>query len=207
MVFHPVPAAPAFIAFVAALLVGALALPVPAAAETQKFRVEADKSRVLIDVFHPWTVGRFSAGAENPTGEFEIDVDDLRQSIKGTLTVQASSFRSGKTGRDKDIRRALDAEHNPEIRYRIDKVASSFPSLAENNDVFLTIHGVLSMKGVDRPATFAGRVRRKPGGELWVRGEGWVKPQDFGVPLLRTWLVSMRDSVLAIFDLTLNQPR
>jgi len=59
----------------------------------------------------------------------------------------------------------------------------------------------------DRPATFAGRVRRKPGGALWVRGEGWVKPQDFGVPLLRTWLVSMKDSVLAIFDLTLNQSK
>jgi polyisoprenoid-binding protein YceI len=207
MVFHRVPAVPALTVFVAALLVGALALPVPAAAETQKFTVEPEKSRVLIDVFHPWSIGRFSAGAENPTGDFEIDVDDLRQSIKGTLTVQASAFRSGKTGRDKDIRKALDFEHNPEIRYRIDKVDSSFPSLAENNDVFLTIHGVLSMKGVDRPATFAGRVRRKPGGELWVRGEGWVKPQDFGVPLLRTWLVSMRDSVLAIFDLTLSQPQ
>ena len=51
------------------------------------------------------------------------------------------------------------------------------------------------------------RLRRKPGGALWVRGEGWVKPQDFGVPLLRTWLVSMKDSVLAIFDLTLNQSK
>jgi polyisoprenoid-binding protein YceI len=207
MVFHPVPAARALAAVLAALVGGAVMLPLPAAAEVEKFTVESDKSRVLIDAFHPWAIGRFSAGAENPTGEFEIDVDDLRKSIKGTLTVQSSAFRSGRARRDKAISKALDAEHNPEIRYRIDKVDSSFPSLAENNDVFLTIHGVLSMKGVDRPATFAGRVRRKPGGTLWVRGEGWVKPQDFGVPLLRTWLISMKDSVLAIFDLTLNQPK
>lgn len=206
MVSHAVPAVPPPPAlFFIALLLGALAPLFPAAAETQTFTVDPDKSRVLVDVFHPWTIGRFSAGAEKPTGEFQIDVEDLRQSIKGTLTVEASAFRSGQAGRDKDIRRALDAEHNPEIRYRIEKVDSSFPSLAENNDVFLTIHGVLSMRGVDRPATFAGRVRRKPEGELWVRGEGWVKPQDFGVPLLRTWLVSMKDSVLAMFDLTLSQ--
>ncbi|HZP37032.1 MAG TPA: YceI family protein [Methylomirabilota bacterium] len=201
------PAAPRLAALLTALILGAAALAPPAVAESRKFTVESDKSRVLVDVFHPWAIGRFSAGAEHPTGEFEIDVDDLRQSTKGTLTVQAAAFRSGRAGRDKDIRRALDAEHHPEIRYRIDKVDSSFPSLAENNDVFLTIHGVLSIKGVDRPATFAGRVRRTPGGGLWVRGEGWVKPQDFGVPLIRTWLVSMKDSVLAMFDLTLTQPR
>ena len=207
MVFHPVPAVRALAVVLAALVGGALVLPFPAAAEVEKFTVEPDKSRVLFDAFHPWTIGRFSAGAENPTGDFEIDVDDLRKSIKGTLIVKASAFRSGRTGRDKSISKALDAEHNPEIRYRIDKVDSSFPSLAENNDVFLTIHGILTIKGVERPATFAGRVRRKAGGALWVRGEGWVKPQDFGVPLLRTWLVSMKDSVLAIFDLTLSQPK
>lgn len=207
MVCHAVPAAPRLAALLTALVLGAAALAAPAAAESRKFMVESGKSRVLVDVFHPWTIGRFTAGAEHPTGEFEIDVDDLRQSIKGTLTVQAAAFRSGQAGRDKDIRRALDAEHHPEIRYRIDKVDSSFPSLAENNDVFLTVHGVLSIKGVDRPATFAGRVRRTPGGGLWVRGEGWVKPQDFGVPLLRTWLVSMKESVLAMFDLTLSRPQ
>ena len=207
MVFQPVPAARALAAVLAALVGGAVMLPFPAAAEVQKFTVESDKSRVLVDTFHPWAIGRFSAGAENPTGEFEVDVDDLRQSIKGTLTVPASAFRSGKSGRDKQIRKALDAEHNPEIRYRIDKVDSSFPSLAENNDVFLTIHGMLSIKGVDRPATFAGRVRRKANGALWVRGEGWVKPQDFGVPLITTWMLSMKESVLAIFDLTMSQSK
>lgn len=207
MVFHPVPAVRALTVVLAALVSGVVALPLPAAAEVERFTVESDQSRVLFDAFHPWAIGRFSAGADKPTGEFEIDVDDLRKSIKGTLVVQASAFRSGRAGRDKSIRKALDAEHNPEIRYRIEKVDSSFPSLAENNDVFLTIHGILSIKGVDRPATFAGRVRRKEGGALWVRGEGWVKPQDFGVPLLRTWMVSMKDSVLAIFDLTLSRPR
>jgi polyisoprenoid-binding protein YceI len=121
--------------------------------------------------------------------------------------VLATGLRSGEPSRDKDIRRALDTDHHAEIRYRIDKVDSSFPSLAENNDVLLTIHGVLTVKDIDRPTTFAGRVRLKPGGSLWVRGESWVRPSDWGVPLIRTWMISMRGSVLAIFDLTLNRAK
>lgn len=204
MVFHPVPG-PRALVVLACVLVAGVAFPSLARADTQRFTVESAKSRVSFDAFHPWTIGAFSAAAEGPTGEFEIDISDLRQPVKGGLTVSAAGFRSGDTGRDKDIRRALDVDHHPELKYRIDKMDSSFPSLAENNDVILTIHGVLSVKGVERPTTFAGRIRLRPGGALWIRGESWLKPRDWGVPLIRSWLVSMKDSVLAIFDLTLNK--
>ena len=204
MVFHPVPGRRALVVFLCVLVAGA-AFPSLARADTQRFTVESAKSRVSFDAYHPWTIGVFSAASEGPTGEFEIDISDLRQPVKGGLTVSAAGFRSGDKGRDKEIRRALDVDHHPEIQYRIDKMDSSFPSLAENNDVILTIHGVLSVKGVERPTTFAGRIRLRAGGALWIRGESWLKPRDWGVPLIRSWLVSMKDSVLAIFDLTLNK--
>lgn len=204
MVFQPVLGPRALVAAVCACLAGAV-LALPAHAETQRFTIEPGKSRVSFDAFHPFKFGTFSAAADGPTGKVEVDVADLRQPVKGSLTVAATALRSGETGRDKEIRRALDTEHHPEIRFRIEKMDSSFPSLAENNDVILTIHGVLSIKDVDRPTTFAGRVRLRPGGALWVRGEGWVKPRDWGVPLLRSWTISMKDSVLAIFDLTLSK--
>ena len=204
MVFHPVPGPRVVVALACVVLAGA-ASPSLALADTQRFTVESAKSRVSFDAFHPWTIGAFSAASEGPTGEFEIDISDLRQPVKGGLTVSATGFRSGDASRDKGIRRALDADHHPEIQYRIDKMDSSFPSLAENNDVILTIHGVLSVKGIDRPTTFAGRIRLRPGGGLWIRGESWLKPRDWSVPPLRYWLVSMKDTVLAIFDLTLNK--
>jgi len=187
-------------------VVGA-ASPTPALADAQRFTIESEKSRVSFDAFHPWAIGAFSAASDGPTGEFVIDTSDLRQPVKGGLTVSAAAFRSGDRSRDKDIRRALDVEHHPDIQYRIDKMDSSFPSLAENNDVILTIHGVLSVKGIERPTTFAGRIRLRPGGALWIRGETWIKPRDWGVPLLNSWMISMKDSVLAIFDLTLNKPK
>ena len=191
-------------ALVGSLLGGAV-LAAPTLADTQRFIIDPAKSRVSFDAFHPFAFGAFSAAADGPTGEVELDLSDLRQPIKGRLTVAATGLRSGDAGRDKDIRRALDTDHHAEMRYRVDKVESSFPSLAENNDVILTIHGVLTVKDIDRPTTFAGRVRLRPGGALWVRGESWVKPRDWGVPLIRSWMISMKDSVLATFDLILSR--
>jgi polyisoprenoid-binding protein YceI len=199
-----VPGLRALAALVGALL-GGTVLWSPTLADTQRFIIDPAKSRVSFDAFHPFAFGTFSAAADGATGEVELDLSDLRQPIRGRLTVAATGLRSGEASRDKDIRRALDTDHHPEIRYRVDKVDSSFPSLAENNDVILTIHGVLTVKDVDRPTTFAGRVRLRPGGALWVRGESWVKPRDWGVPLIRSWMISMKDSVLAIFDLTLSR--
>jgi polyisoprenoid-binding protein YceI len=189
------------LALLACTVLGA-PIPTPASAEIQRWTVEAGKSRAGFDAFH--RLGNFSASSEAPTGEFEADIADLKQPVKGSLNVPVATLRSGKAGRDKDLRSALDVERHPEIRYRIEKLESSFPSLAENNDVLLTIHGVLSMHGVERPVTFAGRVRLRQGA-LWVRGESFIKPREFGVPLLRHWLLSIKDSVLATFDLVLNK--
>jgi polyisoprenoid-binding protein YceI len=157
---------------------------------------------VGFDAFHSF--GNFSGASETPNGEVELDIEDLKKPIKGTLTAPVTSLRTGKAGRDKDLRRALDGARHPDIRYRIDKVESSFTSLTDNTDVLLTLHGVLSMRGIERPVSFMGRVRLRQG-TLWVRGENRIRPVDFGVPPLRSWLVSMKESVLARFDLILSK--
>lgn len=173
-------------------------------AEVERWVVESGKSRVGFDAYHP--LGNFSGASETPTGEVELDIGDLKKPIKGSLTAAVASFRTGKAGRDKDLRRALDGDHDPEIRYRIDKVESSFTSLADNTDVLLTLHGVLSMRGTDRPVSFMGRVRLRQG-TLWVRGENRIRPADYGIPPLRSWLISMKEHVLATFDLVLSKAK
>lgn len=200
MVSHPVPARLAAVLLTVALL--GVPLAGSARAEAGRWVVESGKSRVGFDAFHP--LGNFSGASETPSGEVELDVEDLKKPIKGSLTAPVASLRTGKAGRDKDLRRALDGERHPEIRFRIDKVESSFQSLTENTDVLLTLHGVLTMRGTDRPASFMGRVRLRQG-TLWVRGENRLRPGDYGIPLLRSWLVSMKEYVLATFDLALNK--
>ena len=179
-----------------------VALSGSAIAETGRWVVESGRSHVGFDAFH--SLGNFSGASETPSGEVELDIEDLRKPIKGALTVPVASLRTGKAGRDKDLRRGLDGERHPEIRYRIDKVESSFVSLTDNTDVLLTLHGVLSMRGTERPVNFMGRVRLRQG-TLWVGGENRIRPGDFGIPPLRSWLVSMSEYVLARFDLVLSK--
>ena len=175
-----------------------------AIAGTDRWVVESGKSRIGFDAFHPF--GNFGGASETPTGEVEVDIEDLKKPIKGTLTAPVASLRTGKAGRDKDLRRALDGELHPEIRFRIDKVDASFASLTDNTDVLLTLNGVLFMRGTERPVSFLGRIRLRQG-TLWVRGENRLRPADFGIPPLRSWLVPMREYVLATFDLTLSKPK
>ena len=175
-----------------------------AIAATERWVVESDKSRVGFDAFHSFE--NFSGASETPSGEVELDIEDLKKPITGALTVPVASLRTGKAGRDKDLRRGLDGERHPEIRYRIDKVESSFVSLTDNTDVLLTLHGILSMRGTERPVSFMGRVRLRQG-TLWVRGENRIRPVDFGIPPLRSWLINMKEHVLARFDLVLSKAK
>ena len=201
MVSHPVPARRALVLLTFTLL--AASLSGPALAETERWVVESGKSRVGFDAFNP--LGNFSGASEAPSGEVEVDIEDLKKPIKGSLTAPVTSLRTGRGGSDKDLWRALDGERHPEIRFRIDKVESSFASLSENTDVLLTLNGVLFMRGVERPVSFLGRIRLRQGG-LWVRGEDRIRLSDYGIPPLRTWLVvAMRDYVLATFDLALKK--
>jgi len=102
MVSHPVPGR-LISALLTATLFGVL-LSGSAIAATERWVVESDKSRVGFDAFHSF--GNFSGASETPSGEVELDIEDLKKPIKGTLTAPVTSLRTGKAGRDKDLRRA-----------------------------------------------------------------------------------------------------
>lgn len=174
----------------------------PVHGESQRWVVVPGKSQVGFGGSHP--LGAFSGKSEAPAGEFRADIADLKPGITGALTVEVATLRTGEASGDRNLRRALDAERHPEIRYTIQKVESSFPSLAENVDVLLTIRGLLSIRGVDRVVTFLGRVRLREG-TLWVRGEAQINMSEFGVPRPRRWLLQAGDPVLVSFDLVLTK--
>ena len=62
------------------------------------------------------------------------------------------------------------------------------------------------MRGTERPMSFMGRVRLRQN-TLWVRGENRMRPADFGIPPLRSWLFSMKEHVLATFDLVMSKAK
>jgi len=158
------------------------------------------KSSVSFDVRHRF--GDFSGRSESVTAEVTADTADLRQPATATVTVPATSFKTGRAGRDRDVQDALDARHHGELRFVLQSADASFPSVSDKADVLLTLKGTLTVRGVERPVTFLGRVRLRDE-RLWVRGETTIKMTEFGIPPLRDWFFKATDEVGLRFDLTL----
>jgi len=158
------------------------------------------QSRVGFEARFP--LGDFSGRAEQVAGQFQGDPEDLRRPVTGALTVEVRSLSTGLRGRDRDMRRALEADAHPEIRYTVTGLEASFPAVSDRSDALLTIRGLLAIRGVERPVRFLGRVRSRDG-RLWVRGDATIRLSDFGIPPPRRLFMAVRDEVVLTFDLTL----
>ncbi len=157
-------------------------------------------STVGFDASHP--LGDFSGASEQPTGEFEGDTADLKKGVKGWVAVAVKTLKTSDQARDRDLWKAFEEERFPDIRFEIERVETSFPTVSDQTDVLLTIHGRLTIHGVTRPITFPGRIRLREG-KLWVRGENRIKMSDFGITPPRRLMLKVKDSVLASFNLNL----
>lgn len=176
--------------------------PGPAGAVLRTWHTVPGKSHVAFDARHP--LGPFSGTAQTVAGEFRGDPADLKQEITGVLRVLTTSIRTGDAGRDRDTWALLEADRHPEIRFTLQGVEASFPSVSERADALLTIRGTLSVRGVERPlAKVFGRVRAVENGMLWVRGETTIRLTQFGITPPRRLLMRVDDEVLLRFDLTL----
>ena len=183
------------------LALAALAtLAAPAAAEPKRWTTVAGKSHVAFDA--SFALGDFTGSTEDVAGEFLADPADLRQHVAGVLRVNPATLRTGVSGRDLDMRRVLAVVPYPEIRFTVERVEPSFPSVTDRSDLLLSISGLMLIHGVERPLVFPGRVRLRDD-RLWVRGERWLKMSDFGIKPPKRFFLEVADSVLVRFDLLL----
>jgi polyisoprenoid-binding protein YceI len=160
----------------------------------------AGKSQVSFDASFP--LGDFAGRATDVVGEFWGDPADLRQSVTGALRVKITALHTGVDARDRDMWRALAADRYPEIRFTVQRVEASFPSVTDRSDVLLTIRGLMQLHGVARTTVLPGRMRLQDR-RLWVRGETRVQMRDFGIEPPRKFFLQVADSVLVSFDLQL----
>ena len=177
----------------------------PASAQSKTWKPLAGKSEVMFAV--KFRMGDFSGRSEAVSGELKFDPADLRQPVAGSLTVEASTLRTGVDGRDRDLRKTMETDRFPQIRFQVESAEASFPNITDKADVLLTIHGQMFIRDVQRPMTFLGRVRSREGGRngtgLWVRGDAFLKMTDFGITPPRRLFMAVEDQVVVTFDLTL----
>lgn len=184
----------------AALLLALVSVAPGAEAQPKSYGVVAGKSQVRFEASYP--LGDFSGTTEDVTGELRLDSANVSQGVSGSVTVNPARLRTGSDGRDRDLRRTLETDRYPEIRFRVEEVLASFPALAERTDVTLKISGVMLIRGVERAMTWTGRARIEEG-KLWVRGESELKLTDFGITPPKKFFLAVGDGVRASFDLRL----
>jgi polyisoprenoid-binding protein YceI len=183
----------------AGMLVTVLFLP--ASAQPRRWVPNPAKSVVTFDATHQ--MGDFSGRAEAVTGEFQADTADLRASITGVARVRVAVLRTGNDNRDRDMRKVLDVDRFPEIRFTIGGVEPSFNSVTSSADTLITIKGGLAVRGVERPVTFLARVRLRDD-RIWVRGESRIRLTDFGIKPPSRLFFRVGDDVTIGFDITLE---
>ena len=181
-------------------LLALLVLTAPARAEPRRWMPVPGKSEVAFTASFP--LGNFTGRTQDVTGEFRADPGDLRSGVTGGLRIAAAKLGTGDEARDRALRKTLATERYPEIRFTIERIEASFPSMTDRADVLLTISGRLLIRGVDRPTIFPGRARVRDD-KLWVRGETELRMSDFGIRPPTRLFLGVKDSVLAGFDVTL----
>jgi polyisoprenoid-binding protein YceI len=171
------------------------------AAEVRRWVPSTGPSVVTFTATHP--LGDVTGRSAGISGAIEADPEDLRRGVSGEIVIPVTSLRTGLEARDRDLWRLLGAPDHSDIRFRVDRLEPSFPSVADRADVLLTIGGTLRVRGVDHAVTLLGRVRQQES-QLWVRGEAEVRMVWFGITPPRRMLMAMEDVVRVAFDILLN---
>jgi len=136
------------------------------------------------------------------------DAAALKQWLQGggltglTLTVPLETMRSGKSGLDKNMLKALRATEFPEIRFEMKEARIG---TARGDTLPVTADGTLKVAGQERAVSVSGQlVPAKTG--TWLEGTHNLKMTDFGVkpPTMMMGAIKTHDPVVVKFKLLLT---
>lgn len=141
--------------------------------------------------------------ATNPMKGFEEAVLGGQRALETvTLTFAVNGIECGNGTMNGHLRKALDADDHPQIRYRLSK----YDIASAESGVLVKADGELMIAGTARPIAMAVTVTRDDDGGIRVRGEQQVKMTDFGVqpPKLMLGTLKVGDVVTVKFDVPLR---
>jgi hypothetical protein len=136
----------------------------------------------------------------------EGEAASLEEALDGGKTVSirvpVMGLKSGKSGLDQNMRKALKEDAHPEILFRLTNLSRT-PE--EGGNLLLTAEGVLTVAGEEKTAVLKMRAANL-GKQLRVTGETPLRMTDFGIkpPSMMMGAVKTRDEVIVRFDLLIE---
>ena len=143
-------------------------------------------------------------------GTFAADAADARAAVAGgalkslRVAVPVAALKSGESGLDKNLQKALKQDTAPVIRFTlVDYKAEE----AKDGSLLVKAHGRLSIAGVEKDTVVEAACRFSPGG-VEVTGAKDVLMSDYGIkpPVLMLGAIKTADKVVVRFALKLKAP-
>lgn len=149
----------------------ALMLCMSLSLSAQRLYQLAGKPEIMVlggSTLHDWEM---VATAANGKAEIALDGQNIEAIKMGEVTMKATALKSGKDQMDDIAYKALKADKNPNITFKL----TSFKNLGGNK---ATITGDLTIAGTTKPVTFQVQTSVK-GDAIELKGETSFKMTDF----------------------------
>ncbi len=112
------------------------------------------------------TMGGFVGTTDSVRGEMRGGPD--LAAVTGWVEASTASLRTGNGKRDKDMRKSLETDQFPTMRFALKRVA---PAPGSVDTMTVMLHGDLTIHGVTKAVELPARV--------WAEGTGWRLRSDF----------------------------
>jgi len=157
----------------------------------QTFNFEDQGGRNQTTFFSRTVLEDITGLTNDVKGKVTFEIGKITQTLKGKISISASSLKSGIALRDEHLvgENWLNAGKFPEITFEIKKVNKILKS--EGNKVTVNVTGDFTLKGVTKSVTSDFSLTyldendktktRAPGDLLGVRGKFEIKLSDYGV--------------------------
>lgn len=151
-----------------------------------QFSLDANRSQVTFSIFEVLSGKDFTVvGTTNQiAGTLSLDTQHPSQSKIGELKVNARTFKTDSSRRDGAINRMVLKSENPGNEF-ITFVPTSVVGLPEQGvagrEYTFATHGMLTVAGVTKPASFTIKAQYTPSGELQGTATSLIKRGDFNL--------------------------
>lgn len=160
----------------------------------------------------PLKRGTLSFDGRATLGDFVGTTDSVRGELKGGPTLAAvtgwvdasvASLRTGNGRRDKDLRKSMEVEQYPRMRFDVERVE---PGKTVGDTVAVILHGTLGIHGVWAKVQLPGRVW-SAGGDWRLRSDFPLNVKDYAVGGLSKLLgvLKMNENIVVHVDVTFGR--
>lgn len=161
----------------------------------------------------PLKRGTVSFDGRGTLGNFVGRTDSVRgamtggatlAAVRGWVEARAATLLTGNRKRDKDLRKSLEVEQYPTLRFDL---AGVTPGDTVGDTVAVSLSGTLAIHGVTQSVSLPARVW-PTGDGLRLRGDFSLNVKDFHIGGLSKLLgiLHMNENIVVHVDLTFGQP-